>query len=233
MATTHLTGAGRAPARASDDPECERHDHPDGDEAGEDPQQEGGFAEGQPGQLLACEEESATFDRLLVDSELADLAGYDLRRIVRGTAVDVDAGRTVVASLAHSVTVPRPCDLKTPERTWPRKALAVVAAGASCLALAGASAGAGQREAAAVVLARGDIARVAELPVACRVARRGTPPATMLDCRRAGKLAGSYGVLVGRWNVRVVRFTSAHEARVVLTARQGGQATFCGAGGTG
>jgi hypothetical protein len=101
-----------------------------------------------------------------------------------------------------------------------------------CLALAGASAGAG-RHSDTVVLARGDVARVADLPVACRVARRGVPPATMLDCRRAGTLAGTYGVLVGRWNVRVVRFTSAHEARVVLTARHGGKATFCGAGATG
>jgi hypothetical protein len=84
---------------------------------------------------------------------------------------------------------------------------------------------------ATVVLSAGDIARVADLPVGCRVVRRGLPPATMLDCRRAGRLAGTYGVLLGRWNLRVVRFTSAHEARVVLSARHGGPAEYCATGG--
>ena len=79
----------------------------------------------------------------------------------------------------------------------------------------------------AVELQNGDIARVADVPIGCRVSRRGIPPATMLDCRRAGALAGTYGVLFGRSKVRVVRFSSAHEARVVFTATHGGGAGCC------
>ena len=58
----------------------------------------------------------------------------------------------------------------------------------------------------AVELQNGDIARVADVPIGCRVSRRGIPPATMLDCRRAGALAGTYGVLFGRSKVRVGAF---------------------------
>jgi hypothetical protein len=80
------------------------------------------------------------------------------------------------------------------------------------------------------VLSPGDAVQIAGIPVGCQVVRRGVPPATMLDCRRAGKLAGSYGVLIGRWNVRVIRFESAREARTVLTAKHGGEAVCCTGG---
>jgi hypothetical protein len=53
----------------------------------------------------------------------------------------------------------------------------------------------------------------------------------MLDCRRAGRLAGTYGVFLGRWNVRVLRFSSATEGQVVFSARHGGASVCCGTGG--
>lgn len=76
-------------------------------------------------------------------------------------------------------------------------------------------------------LTAGDIARVPDAQVGCRVVKRGAPPATMLDCRRAGSLTGTYGVLLGPARVRVVRFESSGVARVVFTARHGGRATCC------
>jgi len=83
------------------------------------------------------------------------------------------------------------------------------------------------------ILAAGDVVRVADLPVGCQVVRRGVPAATMLDCRRGGALRGTYGVLLGRWNVRVFRFESPTVARLVFTARHGSRAVCCspGAGG--
>jgi hypothetical protein len=40
-------------------------------------------------------------------------------------------------------------------------------------------------------------------------------------------MAGTYGVLLGRSRVRVVRFRAAHEAQVVFTATHGGGAECC------
>jgi hypothetical protein len=53
----------------------------------------------------------------------------------------------------------------------------------------------------------------------------------MLDCRRAGPLRGTYGVLFGRSNVRVVRFNSAQAARVVVKATHGAGVVCCTKGG--
>ena len=50
----------------------------------------------------------------------------------------------------------------------------------------------------------------------------------VLDCRRAGTLRGSYGTMIGKSGVLVVRFRSNRVAKTVLTARHGGSVTCCG-----
>ena len=126
--------------------------------------------------------------------------------------------------------VPRRPSAETRRRLRARAARAL---GAAALAGAAAAAASGTPQAASgapigeLLIGPGDVVRIAGSPVGCRVVRRGVPPATMLDCRRAGVLKGTYGVLLGPVNVRVVRFTSASDATVVLTARHGGRAVCC------
>jgi hypothetical protein len=97
--------------------------------------------------------------------------------------------------------------------------------------LAGGSPDASGAPRASVLLQIGDVARIADLPLGCRVVRRGVPLATMLDCRHAGRLSGTYGVFLGRWNVRVVRFRTPTEAQVVFTAKHGEASVCCDTGG--
>lgn len=66
----------------------------------------------------------------------------------------------------------------------------------------------------------GDTVRVAgAADVGYRVTRHDgfqTP-----DCRRAGPLAGTYGALVNRRDVLVVRFRNAKVAKIVVVAKHG------------
>jgi len=64
----------------------------------------------------------------------------------------------------------------------------------------------------------GDIVRVPGVAnVGCKVVRRDG--FQTLDCRRAGPLAGSYGALLNKRELLVVKFVDAHTARIVVTAR--------------
>jgi hypothetical protein len=66
----------------------------------------------------------------------------------------------------------------------------------------------------------GDVVQVDGAPVACRVtrlARYGNR--VFLDCRRAGRLAGSYGTYFGEREVLVVKFVGPRKAKTVLRAR--------------
>lgn len=49
-----------------------------------------------------------------------------------------------------------------------------------------------------------------------------------IECRRAGKLAGTYGTYISDRTVTVARFRSSRTAQVVLTAKQGGGWRACG-----
>ena len=81
------------------------------------------------------------------------------------------------------------------------------------------------RQAAPVMLDTGDTVQVTGAPLGCRV----IVPAGVktLDCRLAGPLAGSYGTLMSARHLQVVRFRSAHVAKVVFVATQRGGSRTC------
>jgi hypothetical protein len=58
-----------------------------------------------------------------------------------------------------------------------------------------------------------------------RLARYGHR--VFLDCRRGGRLAGSYGTYFGEKDVLVVRFVGPRKAKVVLHARHEGEVARC------
>ena len=72
----------------------------------------------------------------------------------------------------------------------------------------------------------GDVIQVADGAVGCTVKVRNG--AKVLDCRRAGNLAKTYGMLLTNRDVRVVRFRSNNSAAVVFTAKhRRAQTTRC------
>jgi hypothetical protein len=79
-----------------------------------------------------------------------------------------------------------------------------------------------------VLVSLGDAVQVDETPVGCRVTRLTRyGNRIFLDCRRGGRLAGSYGTYFGERDVLVVRFVGPRKAKVVLHARHQGGVTRC------
>ena len=79
-----------------------------------------------------------------------------------------------------------------------------------------------------VLLSLGDTVRLEGVPVGCRVTRFPRHGERIfLDCRRAGPLAGTYGVYFSAGDVLVVRFLGPRRAKTVLRARHEGKATKC------
>jgi hypothetical protein len=76
-----------------------------------------------------------------------------------------------------------------------------------------------------VVMRVGDVMEVDGAPIGCQVARRGGR--VVIDCRRAGRLAGTYGTLFDERRVRVTRFRSSDTAKVVFKAKHRGRARRC------
>lgn len=76
-----------------------------------------------------------------------------------------------------------------------------------------------------VVLTVGDTMRVAGAPIGCQVIRRSGR--VVVDCRRGGRLAGTYGTLLDERRVRVARFRSSDTAKVIFKARHRGKARRC------
>jgi hypothetical protein len=79
-----------------------------------------------------------------------------------------------------------------------------------------------------VLVSLGDTVQVEGASIGCRItrlARYGNR--IFLDCRRGGRLAGSYGTYVGERDVLVVRFVDRRRARVVLHARHEGGVERC------
>jgi hypothetical protein len=72
---------------------------------------------------------------------------------------------------------------------------------------------------ATIPVSLGDVAKVTGAPIGCLVRRQSGERA--LDCRRAGVLAGSYGTILTKTQVLVVRFESRKVARIVFQARHG------------
>lgn len=104
-------------------------------------------------------------------------------------------------------------------------ATAATLASAATLAISAPDRPAAAAAPADVVLKQGDRVRVDGEPLGCRVATKDA--STVLDCRRGGELAGSYGTMLSTRKAMVVRFRSNQEAKVVFTARHRGSAHRC------
>ena len=76
-----------------------------------------------------------------------------------------------------------------------------------------------------VVMRVGDVMEVEGAPIGCKITRRGER--VVIDCRRAGRLAGTYGSLFDERRVRVTRFRSSNTAKVVFKAKHRGRAHRC------
>jgi hypothetical protein len=73
----------------------------------------------------------------------------------------------------------------------------------------------------------GDSFVVPGASIGCQVTRRGS--AVFVECRRAGKVKGTYGTFISNRTVKVARFRSSRTAQVILTAKHGGKWRACGA----
>lgn len=76
------------------------------------------------------------------------------------------------------------------------------------------------------VLRVGDTIRVEGAAMGCQVTRRGGRP--VIECRRDGKLSGTYGTFMSDRTLKVARFRSRRTAQTILTARHGGAWRACG-----
>jgi hypothetical protein len=79
--------------------------------------------------------------------------------------------------------------------------------------------------ASTVVMRVGDVMEVEGAPIGCKVTRRDGR--VVIDCRRAGRLAGTYGTLFDERRVRVAHFRSSDTAKVVFKAKHKGRAQRC------
>jgi hypothetical protein len=105
---------------------------------------------------------------------------------------------------------------------------AVLAGAAVTLAVAprdGVAGAAGRAGSDSTVLKVGDRVTIDGEPIGCRVARQGGH--VVMDCRRGGELAGTYGTMLSARRARVVRFRDNSVAKVVFTAEHGGAARRC------
>jgi hypothetical protein len=90
----------------------------------------------------------------------------------------------------------------------------------ACALITPAAAYAWERQApsgSVIPVAFGDVAKVSGAPIGCLVRRHDGQAA--LDCRRAGDLTGSYGTILTKTQVLVVRFESPKVAKIVFQAR--------------
>jgi hypothetical protein len=76
------------------------------------------------------------------------------------------------------------------------------------------------------VLKVGDTMRIDGANIGCQVTRRAAR--VVLECRRAGALAGTYGTFLSERTATVARFRSSRTAQVVFTATQNGAWRACG-----
>jgi hypothetical protein len=76
------------------------------------------------------------------------------------------------------------------------------------------------------VLSVGDSFVVPDAKIGCEVTRRGS--SVVVECRRAGKVKGTYGAFMSSKTVRVAKFLSSKSAQVVFTAKHGGKWKACG-----
>jgi hypothetical protein len=104
-------------------------------------------------------------------------------------------------------------------------ATAAVLAGAAASPAIASRAGGHAADAQPVVLKVGDRVTVEGQALGCRVARQDGR--VVMDCRRGGPLAGTYGTMLTTRKAMVVRYRSNTVAKVVFTASHGGGARRC------
>src|SRR5215210_6530586 len=75
------------------------------------------------------------------------------------------------------------------------------------------------------VLRVGDTIRVDGTAMGCQVTRRGGRP--VIECRRDGRLSGTYGTFMSDRTLKVARFRSSRTAQTILSARHGGAWRAC------
>lgn len=75
------------------------------------------------------------------------------------------------------------------------------------------------------VLRIGDTVRVDGAQIGCQVTRRAGR--AVIECRRDGDPAGTYGTFMSDRSVRVARFRSSRTAQTILTAKHGGGWRAC------
>jgi hypothetical protein len=74
----------------------------------------------------------------------------------------------------------------------------------------------------------GDVVRVRDGAVGCRVTRRAEfPGQTILDCRRAGAGPGTFGAFLGDRKLLVARFGEGRTATVVFSGTHKGELAIC------
>jgi glycerol kinase len=109
-----------------------------------------------------------------------------------------------------------------------RSLLALLAAalvGAAAVAIVAPRDGAQAAGNATTMLKVGDRVQVEGQPIGCRVADQNS--AVVVDCRRAGALAGTYGTMLSATKAQVVRFRSNTVAKVTFTATHHGATHRC------
>jgi hypothetical protein len=75
------------------------------------------------------------------------------------------------------------------------------------------------------VLKVGDTFRVEDAGIGCQVTRRANRPT--IECRRDGRLKGTYGTFLSKRKVTVARFRSPTTAQEILSATHGGRWRAC------
>lgn len=79
-----------------------------------------------------------------------------------------------------------------------------------------------------VTVRLGDKIRVAGAPVGCQVVRmKELGGRVVIDCRRAGALAGTYGTLISGREAVLIQFKSKRAAKQVVVAPHHGDARRC------
>lgn len=204
-------------------------DHePDQHEHGEDPEQKGELAEREPPQLALPQEEARLPDRPAVAVVLDDFAAHSHGRVVGVPALRVEKDRgalpVALTPRAHMPSLsPRPVRETRAGGMLRRLAVLGVLGIAAGLAVARPTTGAPSARAQAAsdeqVLEVGDVVRVRGSALGCRVTRMSALPGqTVLDCRRAGPLPGTFGTFFGERKLLVVRFEGPRVAKVVFEA---------------
>jgi hypothetical protein len=80
-----------------------------------------------------------------------------------------------------------------------------------------------------IAVRAGDEIRVLGAPVGCRVAHmRGFEGRIVVDCRRTGRLRGTYGTLLSAREAGLVRFESNRTGKLLYRAAQHGSIRKCG-----